>query len=43
MSKKNDKNGIKKVKINPEDILIEYIERLVKLVKELNENYLTQG
>ena len=30
-----------KIKIKAEDILIEYVERLMRLLKELNENYLT--
>ena len=39
-SKKSDK-GSRKVSIKPEDIMIEYSTRLMKILKDLNEAYLT--
>ena len=39
---KTFKTKPKKVKANPEDVLVEYVERLMKLLKEIDQEMLTR-
>ena len=34
---KHSKQKPKKVKVNPEDILVEYVERVMKLMKQIDQ------
>lgn len=39
---KTSKPKPKKVKVNPEDILVEYVERVMKLLKQIDERFLSK-